>query len=291
MTGSARATTEPYSGTAALGSLFPDTRDLARRIRLHALRMTSIGGGSHIGSVLSMADILAVLYGRILRVSPTSPRHPDRDRFVLSKGHAGAGIYAVLAECGFMDASKLDSHYGDGSDLCGHVSHKGIPGVELSTGSLGHGLSVATGMAYGAKLDGKSHRVMAVMSDGECDEGSNWEAVLFAAHHQLDNLVAIIDYNKIQSLKPVAETLRLEPFSDKWRSFGWAVREVDGHDHQALETVFLQLPAEQSRPTCVVAHTTKGKGVSFMENSVLWHYRVPRGAEFDAAKRELEGPL
>lgn len=265
------------------------TRELARRIRRHAVEMTSRGGSSHVGAVLSLADILAVLYGRILQVRPEEPRWPDRDRFILSKGHAGAGVYAALAETGFLPVEALRTHYQDGSDLSGHVSHRGIPGVELSTGSLGHGLSVGAGMAYAGKLDGKPHRVFVVLSDGECDEGSNWEAILFAAHHRLDNLIAIVDYNKIQSLDHVANTLALEPFAEKWRAFGWAVRETDGHDHEALTAALESLPAEAGRPTCVIAHTVKGKGVSFMENTVLWHYRTARGEELEAALRELEG--
>ena len=265
-----------------------DTRDLARRIRIHSLEMTSRGGSSHVGSALSMADILAVLYGGVLKFDPTRPKWADRDRFILSKGHAGAAVYATLAETGFFPVEKLATHYQDGSDLSGHVSHKGIPGVELSTGSLGHGLSVGAGMAYGAKLDARRHRVVVLLSDGECDEGSNWEAILFAAHHKLSNLVAIIDYNKIQSLGPVAETLGLEPFADKWRDFGWSVHEVDGHDHDALRATFASLPTQADLPSVVIAHTTKGKGVSFMENTVLWHYRTARGAEFDAALLELE---
>jgi transketolase len=265
-----------------------DTRELARRIRLHALHMTSRGGSSHIGSVFSMADILAVLYGVVLRVDPAKPKWRERDRFILSKGHAGAGVYAALAERGFFPVDKLSGHYQDGSDLSGHVSHKGNPGVELSTGSLGHGLSVGAGMTLAAKLDAATHRVVVLLSDGECDEGSNWEAVLFAAHHGLDHLVAIIDYNKIQSLAPVADTIGLEPFADKWRAFGWGVIEVDGHDHSALLSAFAALPAEAGKPSCIIAHTVKGKGVSFMEHSVLWHYRSARGDELTAAERELE---
>lgn len=264
-----------------------DTEDLASRIRRHALRMTSRGGSSHIGSVLSMADIVAVLYGAVLRVDPRNPSAAGRDRFILSKGHAGAGVYAALAERGFFPIEKLSTHSEDGSDLSGHVSHKGIPGVELSTGSLGHGLPVGTGMAYAAQLDKRSHRVFVLLSDGECDEGSNWEAILFASHHRLDNLVVIVDYNKIQSLKPVAETIQLEPFADKWRSFGWAVAEVDGHDHAALRGALSALPHTPGRPTCVLAHTVKGRGVDFMEHSVLWHYRTARDDEFDAALHQL----
>ena len=235
-----------------------------------------------------MADILGVLYGKIMRFRPTEPRWPERDRFILSKGHAGAGVYAALAECGFFPREKLRGHYQDGSDLSGHVSHLGIPGVELSTGSLGHGLGIAQGMALAAKLDGKSHRTYVLMSDGECDEGSVWEAVLFAAHHRLTSLVAVIDYNKIQSLGRVEDTIRLEPFADKWRSFGWEVKEVAGHDHAALGAALDRDPRLVVGPLCVMAHTTKGKGVPFMENSVLWHYRSPQGDEYAAAVAALE---
>lgn len=251
------------------------------------MEMTSRGGSSHVGACLSVADILAVLYSGILRLNSQKPTWPERDRFILSKGHAAAAVYAVLAECGFLPVEKLLTHYQDGADLCGHVSHKGVPGIELSTGSLGHGLPVGVGMAYAAKLDDKPHRVFVLLSDGECDEGSNWEAILFSSHHKLSNLVAIVDYNKIQSLRSVSETLALEPFVDKWKSFGWAVREVDGHDHDAMKKLFVSLPFDSSKPNCVIAHTTKGKGVSFMENSVLWHYRSPKGAELAAALAEL----
>ena len=265
----------------------PASADLALRIRKHAVRMTNLGGSSHVGSVLSMADIVAVLYGGILRIDASNPTRKDRDRFILSKGHAGAGIYAALAETGFFSTELLETHCADGSVLSGHVSHRGVPGVELSTGSLGHGLSVGAGMAYGAKLDGMDNRAFVLLSDGECDEGSTWEAAMFASHHQLDNLVAIVDYNKIQSLGPVSETLGLEPFGDKWKAFGWSVVEVDGHDHASLYASLSTVPRSSGKPSCVIAHTTKGKGVSFMERSVLWHYRTPRGSEYDEALNEL----
>lgn len=270
-------------------SLHSETRALALRIRRHALRMTSHGGSSHIGSVLSMADIMAVLYGLVLNIDPGRPDWEERDRFILSKGHAGAGVYAALAETGFIPVKRLEEHYQDGSQLSGHVSHKGIPGVELSTGSLGHGLPVGAGMAFAARQDGKAHRVFVLLSDGECDEGSNWEAILFAPHHRLSNLVAIVDYNKLQSIKPVAKTLALEPFAEKWRAFGWAVREVDGHDHQALGGALSEAPFADGKPSCIIAHTIKGKGVSFMENNVLWHYRSADENELAAALKELEG--
>ncbi len=279
-------TSTPSIGADVAVATTVDSRALAKRVRIHALRMTSKGGSSHIGAALSMTDILAVLYGGVLRVDARNPQWPDRDRFILSKGHGGAAVYATLAERGFFDVDRLAHHYQDGSDLSGHVSHKGIPGVEFSTGSLGHGLPVGTGMAYAAKLDNAPWRSFVLLSDGEMDEGSNWEAILFAGHHKLSNLFAVVDYNKIQSLDTVANTLALEPFADKWRAFGWTVRETDGHDHGELHASLR--PADADRPTVVIAHTTKGKGVSFMENTVLWHYRTAKGTEFDAALRELE---
>jgi len=278
----------PFTVTTRKYNYMSTAQELAKKVRIHALKMANSGGGSHIGSALSIADILAVLYTEILHLDPKNPKLEQRDRFVLSKGHAGAALYAILAETGFFPISKLATHYQDGSDLCGHVSHKGIPGVEVSTGSLGHGLSLATGMALAAKIDQKKHRIFTLLSDGECDEGSTWEAVLFAAHHHLDNLVAIIDYNKIQSLDTVANTLELEPLADKWRSFGWQVQEVDGHNHQLLQSELSALPLESDCPSVIICHTVKGKGVSFMENTVLWHYRVPRREEFATALQELE---
>jgi len=263
------------------------SQELAKRIRRHVVTMTSAGKSSHVASGLSMADIVAVLYAGAMNVRAGEPHWDGRDRFILSKGHAGAAVYAALAESGFFPAAKLASHCQDGSDLSGHVSHKGNPGVEVSTGSLGHGLSLGAGMAYSARLRQARHRVFVVMSDGECDEGTVWEAVLFAGHHALDRLIAIVDYNKIQSLASVESTLRLEPFADKWRAFGWAVREADGHDHGALAAAVADNGTDGS-PLCVLAHTTKGRGVSFMENSVLWHYRSAQGKELEAALAELE---
>ena len=262
------------------------TNLLARKVRQHAVKMTSLGGSSHIGSILSIADILAVLYGSVLNYKVESPKWKKRDRFILSKGHAGAGVYAVLAESGFMDVEKLKTHYQDGSDLSGHVSHKGIPGVEFSTGSLGHGFPVAVGMALAAKIKADKHKVYVLMSDGECDEGSNWESALFAPHHKLDNLIVIIDRNKLQSIHSTEKTLALEPFVDKWKAFGWNVVEIDGHDHEQLKSAFNS--TVKHKPLCVVANTIKGKGVSFMENQVLWHYRSPQGSEYEAAMKDLQ---
>ena len=261
--------------------------EFARRIRCHAVRMTHRAKSSHVGSSLSMAEILAVLYSGTLRIDPRDPRNPGRDRLILSKGHACAGLYAALAESAFFPIAWLESFYTDGAKLAGHATAGDVPGIEVSTGSLGHGLPIACGMAKAGKLDARDYRVVAILSDGECDEGSTWEAALFAPHHKLDNLVAIIDYNKIQSLGTAAEVLGLEPFADKWRAFGWSVREVDGHDCRAIGEALESLPFEPGKPTCLIAHTIKGKGVSFMENSVLWHYRTPQGAEYFAAMQEL----
>jgi transketolase len=246
--------------------------------------MVNKGGSSHIGSVLSIVDILAVLYGRVMKYRSSEPKWVDRDRFILSKGHAGAGVYATLAECGFFNTAELDKHYQDGSIFSGHVSHKGIPGVELSTGSLGHGLPVASGMALAAKIDKKSHKIFVVMSDGELDEGSNWEAFIFAAHHELSNLTAIIDRNKLQSMRTTEETLSLEPLRDKLIAFGWNVIEVDGHNHNEL---FSAIDSDTKKPKVIIANTIKGKGVSFMENEIAWHYRTPSGELFDQAMKDL----
>ncbi len=250
--------------------------------------MTGKANASCIGSALSAADILAALYGKVLRYDPQRPDWPERDRFIMSKGHACTALYAALAESGFFPIDWLDSYYQDGSFLGGHVTHKHIPGVELSTGSLGHGLGVGAGMALAAKRDGNPARVFCLLSDGECDEGSVWEAALFAPQHKLDNLVVIVDYNKIQSFGMVKDVLDLDPLADKWRAFRWATRELNGHDVPAVEDALLKVPYESDRPSCIVAHTIKGKGVSFMENTLLWHYRAPVGEYMVKALAELE---
>lgn len=262
--------------------------ELARQIRGHILRMTSVGRSSHVASGLSSADILAVLYAEVMQVDPHRPDWPDRDRFVMSKGHAGAAVYAVLAECGFFDPALLSRHYQNGSIFSGHVSHAGVPGVEVSTGSLGHGLSLGAGMAWRARSIRANWRAFVLLSDGECDEGSTWEAALFAGHHRLSNLIAVVDYNRYQSLATTDETLTLEPFADKWRAFGWDVVEVDGHETEELKNAMSVNPDGRA-PRCVLAHTTKGKGVSFMENNVLWHYRPPSQEELDRALLEVDG--
>jgi transketolase len=264
-----------------------DMQTFAQRIRRHVLQMTHRARSSHIGSCFSIVELLAVLYGRILRVRPDEPTWGDRDRFLLSKGHGAAALYAVLAERGFFPKDWLADFFADGTRLAGHVTHHGMPGVEVSTGSLGHGLSLGCGMALAAKRDGRPVRVFVLMSDGECDEGSSWEAALFAPHHHLDNLIAVIDYNKIQSFGTVEEVLNLDPLGEKWRAFGWEVCEIDGHDLKQIEPTLGKVPRVLGRPTCIIAHTTKGKGVSFMEDRLLWHYRPPDDNELQRALEEI----
>ena len=263
-----------------------DHKTLATSLRAHALRMVHRAGSSHIGGCLSAADLLAVLYGNILQIDPSQPDMLDRDRFILSKGHAVAVVYAALAERGFFPLEWLDTFYQDGSHLGGHITY-GIPGVEVSAGSLGHGLSIGCGMALGGKRDNRRYRVFVLLSDGECDEGSTWEAALFAPHHHLDNLIAIVDFNKIQSFGTTKEVLDLDPLADKWKAFGWEVKEIDGHDLSQIRSILQSIPFKQGRPSCVVAHTVKGKGVSFMENQLAWHYRCPDDKHLCLALREL----
>ena len=265
------------------------SEQLAWKIRRHGIEMTHLSHGSHIGAILSVADIIAVLYNDIANFNPQEPKMSDRDRVILSKGHAGAAIYSVLAEKGFFNVEELKTHYADGSRLSGHVSHKGVPGVEFSTGSLGHGLSVGAGMAYATKKDKKDHRVFVILGDGECDEGSVWEAALMANHYKLNNLVAIIDHNKMQSLDFCENTISLAPFAEKWKAFGWNVLDIDGHNHEDLREAFKNATLSEEKPTVIIANTIKGKGISFMENNILWHYRFPHeGEEYDSAVAELK---
>ncbi len=261
--------------------------DFARELRCHALEMVHAGQSSHIGSVLSVADILAVLYSSILEIKPESPSWPQRDRFILSKGHAGAGVYAALALAGFFSPNRLKEHYANGSIFSGHVSHKNVAGVDFSTGSLGHGLSVATGMAINAKRRNLDFNVYCLLSDGELNEGSNWEAFMAAAHFGLKRLTAIIDYNKLQSLESNTKTINLEPLADKLTAFGWCVIEVEGHNHKDLHAALSKQHKQNEAPVVVIAHTTKGKGVSFMENEVRWHYAHPNAEQLAAALKEV----
>jgi transketolase len=263
-----------------------NTQELANAIRIHALKMVHRANASHIGSCLSMADMLAVLYGQVMRHNPAEPKWPERDMLLVSKGHACAILYAALAETGYFDAATLETFGQNGTILQGHASSH-VPGVELSTGSLGHALPVACGLAIEGLRSNSARRVFVIMSDGEMDEGSNWEAMLFAGHHKLHNLTVIVDYNKIQSFGTVAEVLELEPLADKWRACRWQVQEINGHDHAALRQALGA--ASPSAPNVVIAHTIKGKGVSFMENTLEWHYKSPSAEQLQQAIRELGG--
>lgn len=260
---------------------------LAWKIRRHAIDMVHSSHASHIAAALSAADIIAVLYTDILHVDPKNPNMPDRDRFVMSKGHAGVAVYAALAECGFFPVDELSLYYTDGSVYSGHVSHKGVPGVEFSTGSLGHGIAAACGMALAARNAAQPYHVYALVGDGECNEGVVWETALTAGQYALDNFTVIVDRNGMQAMGRCEELMRMEPMADKWRSFGWEVVDIaDGNNHNQLRQAFAA-PAH-GRPKCIIARTVKGKGVSFMENNLLWHYRDPQGEFYDRAIAELE---
>lgn len=262
------------------------SESLAWLIRRHGIEMTHLSGGGHIGAVLSVADIIAVLYADILHVNAQNPSWNERDRMILSKGHAGASIYAALAEKGFFPVEELKTHYADGSRLSGHVSHY-VPGVDFSTGSLGHGLSVAAGMAYAAKKDMQQHKVYVVIGDGECNEGSVWEAALFACQFKLDNLIAIVDHNHMQSLDFCSKTLSIEPMDKKWEAFGWNVQSINGNNHDELHQAFADV-SQNGKPSVIVANTIKGYGIPFMHNDILWHYRFPHdGWEYDGAVTAL----
>lgn len=261
------------------------SEELSKYIRTKALEMCSEGKSSHIGSVLSCADIIGVLYSEVLNFKPDDPLFKNRDRFLMSKGHAGAGLYAALAKLGFIEEDILKTHYKNGSFLSGHICHKIFPGIEFSTGSLGHALPVSIGIAIAIRLKKIKSRVFCLMSDGELDEGSNWEAFLSAAHHKLNNLTAIVDRNRLQSIEDTETTLMLEPLEKKLIAFNWAVKVIDGHNYQELLNSLKYIDKE--KPTLIIANTIKGKGVSFMENNVSWHYKSPTDMDVLKAKGEL----
>lgn len=269
-----------------INSINIDPEIFSKKVRCDVLRMLHMTKASHIGSCFSVADILAVLYVRVLKINPSQPRMNDRDRVIISKGHAAAVVYATLAHCGYFPIEWLYKYCENGGLLAGHVSDQ-VPGVEISSGSLGHGLSVAVGMALAAKINKKSWNNYVVMSDGECDEGSIWEAALLAGHHRLKNLIVLIDFNKIQSFGRVEDVLRLEPFGDKWRAFGWNVMEVNGHDHHQLEAEIKKCIEDSQGPSVFICHTIKGKGVSFMEDKIDWHYKSPNEEQLLLALSEL----
>ena len=257
--------------------------DLALAARHEIISMTSAAKASHVASALSVVDILSVLYCGAANISPENMDAADRDIVILSKGHSASALYSVLALQGFFPKEWLSLYCQNDAPLGGHVTSKGVPGVELSTGSLGHGLPYGLGIAMSRKKSGAKGRVFVVMSDGECDEGTTWESAMIANHHELDNLVVIVDRNKIQSLTFTEDTLKLEPFADKWVAFGWDAHTVAGHDYSLLASAL----ATQTGPKCIIADTTKGKGVDFMENSVLWHYKPPTADDVTKAFEQL----
>ncbi len=263
------------------------SEELARKIRIHSIEMVHKAHASHIGGALSVADAIAVLYADVAKYNPKDPKWEGRDRIILSKGHNGVAIYSALAECGFFPVEELEKYGENGSPFSCHVSHKEVPGVEISTGSLGHGVCVACGMALDAKLKGRTNRVYAFVGDGECNEGSVWETAMLAAHHKLDNFTVIVDRNNMQAMGDCKDIINMNPFGEKWKAFGWHVCEVqDGNNHEMLKHAYDE--SSYGKPKVIIANTIKGKGVSFMENNILWHYRDPQGDFFEQAIKELQ---
>ena len=263
------------------------SEELAYEIRRNAIKMVNHAHASHIGGILSCADIIAVLYSEIAHVNADNPEDPKRDRIVLSKGHNGVAVYVALAKLGFFDEKLLETYGDNGGIFSCHISHKGVPGVEISTGSLGQGVCVACGFAIAAKRKHESHKVYAIMGDGECDEGSVWEMALLAAQEKLDNFTVIIDRNYQQAMGRIEKVINTEPFAEKWRAFGWKVIDLqDGNNHGELKKAFTE--DNNGKPKVIIARTIKGKGISFMEDNLLWHYRDPQGIDYVNALKELE---
>ncbi|MEE2753011.1 MAG: transketolase [Candidatus Latescibacterota bacterium] len=245
----------------------------AKKLRKDIVTMLEQGGRGHLASALSLVEILVVLYDVILRFNPAEPFWSNRDRLILSKGHGCMALYAILCDKGFFPRSELERFCAADGILGGHPSRPKVPGVEASTGALGHGLSIGVGMALNARYEKQDHRVLVILGDGECNEGSIWEGAMCAAKHNLDNLTVIVDYNKMQSYSTTHEVLELEPFADKWRAFGFEVVEVDGHDTDILSSTFDRLPLSPGKPSAIVCHTVKGKGIPFVEGDLSWHHK------------------
>ena len=257
-------------------------------MRRHIVQMAAKGKTSHVGSALSCVDLLAVLYFRAMNIDPKNWDRPNSDRFILSKGHGVMAWYAALAERGFIKAEILNSYALDGSPLGEHPGHGSVAGITVSTGSLGHGLSVGVGMAIAKKMRRQNSKVFVLLSDGECNEGSVWEAAMYAAHRKLDNLIAIIDDNKMQAMGKSTDINAVEPLGEKWRAFGWGVKEIDGHNISDIVAACKKIPFKQGKPSAIVAHTLLGKGVSFMEDRILWHYQIPSEEQLKIALSELK---
>ncbi len=263
-------------------------RAKAREVRRHIITMVGTAGSGHPGGSLSAADIVTALYFEVMRIDPQRIDWPERDRFVLSKGHAAPVLYAALAERGYFPVASLSSLRQTGSPLQGHPDMRKVPGVDMSTGSLGQGLSAANGMALAGRLDGRDYRVFVMLGDGEIQEGQVWEAAMAAAHYKLDHVIAFLDYNGLQIDGPVTEIMSPEPVADKWRAFGWAVQEIDGHDMSAILDAVARAREVKGKPSMIIARTTKGKGCSFMEHQVGWHGSAPKPEQVEQALKELE---
>lgn len=264
-----------------------DLKRIANEIRYQIIEMSKIGKAPHLGSSLSCVDILVAAYYAFLNIDPQQPNDRLRDRFILSKGHAISTLYAILAKRNFFPSEWLKTFNKDGGSLPEHPTPRCVPGIEMATGSLGHGLSVAIGQALASRILNEPYRLMILLSDGECNEGSVWEAAMFAPARKLDNLVAIVDFNKWQATGRSEEIMQLSPLKDKWEAFGWNAYEIDGHDFEQLLSVFSKIPFVAGKPTAIIAHTIKGKGISFMEDDNNWHYRIPNDEELGKAKAEL----
>ena len=261
---------------------------IAREIRGMLVEMSHRTGGAHLGSALSCVDMLVALYWQKMAIDPQAPDDPLRDRFILSKGHAAMALYATLAKRGFISMDLLETYARHGSCLAEHPAPRCAPGVEAATGSLGHGLSLGLGIALAGRIQDQSYNVYVLMSDGECNEGSVWEAAMFAPARRISNLVALIDFNKWQATGRSREIMAIDPLKEKWEAFGWSAYEVDGHDLGVLIKILKGLPDGSGKPTVIIAHTVKGRGISFMEDDNNWHYRIPTVEEVQKAKRELQ---
>ena len=263
-------------------------QNLAKKIRKDIIEMNYKTKSTHIGSSFSIIELLVSLYFKYLKIDPKNPTNKNRDKLILSKGHACPALYMTLFHRGFFNKKFLDGFARDGGTLEHHLNCDIKRGIEASTGSLGHGLSLGVGMALAAKNNKSKQKIFVILADGELNEGSNWEAIMFAAQHKLDNLIAIVDYNKIQALGRVKQVINLDPLLKKWQSFNWGVREINGHDFQQIFNALEKIPFRKNKPSVIIANTVKGKGVSFMENKLLWHYRCPDDNEYQKALKELK---
>ena len=272
----------------AIASFMKKYEKIAKNIRKQILEMIYRTKSPHIGSSFSIVEILTALYFKYLKVSPKNPNSKNRDIFILSKGHACPALYATLAERGFFKKSILEKFAVDNATLEQHPTRDVTKGIEVSTGSLGHGLSIGAGMALAAKKDKSKRKIYVLVGDGELAEGQNWEAMLFAYQHRLDNLILIVDYNKLQALGPMKKILDLYPLAQKIKSFGWSVKEINGHNFKEIFNTFKKIPFQKNKPNAIIANTIKGKGVSFMENKAVWHSKYPNEKEYEKAKKELE---